>query len=151
MKVDYNGLMHAKAMRTACSQTCCPLGSSSEPVQTVSALATHVFAPSVRTFATANSKSSCVTCCLRSRRAYIPKNGQCTAHIKCHQRVIKALQKWRQRTGFCADTADLRTRTLAHLLRKRPQVDATLEGHLEVMVTQQLNSSRSTAAQTLRE
>jgi hypothetical protein len=26
----------------------------------------------LRTFATANSKSSCVTCCLRSRRAYMP-------------------------------------------------------------------------------
>lgn len=68
------------------------------------------------TFATANSKSSCVTCCLRSRNAYMPSEtvGKCSRRKK------------RRLTRFSTYTPDFCARALAHLLRQRSQVDTTL-------------------------
>jgi hypothetical protein len=74
----------------------------------------------LRTLATANSKSSCVTCCLRSRRAYMPGPTQ----------YKYKLEVMRGHTSFCTYTAHLRTRTLAHLLGKSTEVDTALERHL---------------------
>lgn len=89
MEMQSTKVSIATATRTACSQTCSLPGSSSEPVHDVSTITTHSFGLLPRTFATANSKSSCVTCCLRSRSAYIPDNR----HTHNHQRVIQSFSQ----------------------------------------------------------
>lgn len=79
-----------------------------------------------KTFATASSRSSCVTCCRRSRSAYMPAHR----NPKTQQLERGANGKEGQRTGFGADTLHLGATAIIHLLRQGPEVDPARERHL---------------------